>query len=230
MVSLTVTGCAAAVVDEEPTVAPSVEAESAEPEVTEQPIPAADYRVSRESVQVYIDMTPDQFATLPKVEQLKLVAYYMQGSDELGGLIEFARNYFEVSGDPRDALPEIIGAENTADEIASVMGYTKRFVFALEGDERQKVLYAVLQRGTSSPSYSILYSASLELPDTSERIARIMAGTASLSAVTATDSTAMIQDETGTYKEVTFQNGQVDRIYFYEIPMDEGTFKIWIDE
>jgi len=229
-VSFLLTGCASATVEDEPSAGPSVEAEVTQPETTEEPVPAADYFVSRESVQVYIDMTPDQFAILPKVEQLKLVGYYMQGSDELGGLIEFARNYAEVSGDWRDDLPAEISIDNDGQEVATVAAYSRRFVFALEGDERQKMLYAVLQDGTSSGGYAPLYQISQEVPTTRPQIAGILATTESLTAPTANEASAVMTDEAGAHKQVTLQDGSVLKIYFYEIPMDEGTFKIWITE
>lgn len=229
-VSLLLTGCASATVADEPSATPSVEAEVAEPEVTEEPVPAADYVVSRESVQAYIDMSPEQFAILPKVEQLKLVAYYMQGSDELGGLIEFAQNYAEVSGDWRDDLPAEISIDNDGQEVATVASYARRFIFALEGDERQKMLYAVLQDGTSSGGYAVLYNISEENPTTLPRIARTLAAAQTLTAPAVSDSTSVQNDEFGAYKQVTLQDGSALKIYFYEIPVDEGSFKIWITE
>lgn len=222
----------------EPAPTPTVETSTPTPEPSVEPVESTptpeepsitEYSISRESVARLIEMPVDQFSLESKQEQLKLVAFYMQGSDNRDNLPTFAKYYAATTDDPKDILP-VISADNSFQEVATVMAYSKRYVYALTGDDREKFLIAALQDETSSGAYAPLKTVSDELPTTSPKIAGILAATNVLRASTATGTSGMLSDETGTFQDITFQDGQTNRIYYHEIPVDTGVFKIWINK
>ncbi|WP_437770632.1 hypothetical protein [Arthrobacter sp. KNU40] len=94
-------------------------------------------------------MTTDEFAKLPKQEQL---TYWSWQSRDLSA---FADEYYSVTKDPRDKLPGT-SLKNTPQEIDTIMGFNISFIFSIEDEaERKKALLTVLRNGINSDAYPI---------------------------------------------------------------------------
>ncbi|MNQ27266.1 hypothetical protein D3C85_405210 [compost metagenome] len=110
------------------------------------------------SLEQYKAMTIDQFAALPKSEQL---TYWSWQSRNLDG---FAKKLHETTLDSRDK-PVLASETNTAQEIAAIQANNIRFIFSIEDNlEREKALTTVLYDGRASDAYPLWMSHLKQIP------------------------------------------------------------------
>ena len=100
------------------------------------------------SLEKYKAMTAEQFAALPKSEQLTYWSWQSHNMDA------FAKELHAATLDPRDKL--VAASEtNTAQEIETIQGYNIRLIFSIEDElEREKALTSVLYNGKGSRAHA----------------------------------------------------------------------------
>ena len=127
---------------------PTATAETQKPTVEVMPV----------SLEKYKAMTIDQFAALPKSEQLTYWSWQSRSIDD------FAKRLHETTLDPRDK-PVLASETNTAQEIAAIQANNIRFIFSIEDDlEREKALTTVLFDGRASDAYPLWKSHLKQIP------------------------------------------------------------------
>lgn len=133
-----------------------LETATATPAAAETKKPVSD--VMPASLEKYKEMTVEQFATLPKSEQL---TYWSWQSRNLNA---FTDKVYQTTLDPRDKLvaPSL---DNTAQELAAIQGANFRYIFTIENDtEREKALISVLHDGRQSDAYPLWMAQLKQIP------------------------------------------------------------------
>lgn len=78
---------------------------------------------------------------------------------------QYASDWYEATLDPSDKLPAAVSIDSTPQEILTLRAFELRYVFTLEGQDREKALVAIQENGQNSDAFPIWENFSQQLPN-----------------------------------------------------------------
>lgn len=153
---------------------PPVVTETAEPTPTEAPIetdtsPYFGTEVTIDQVQQYMDMSPEVFAQKPVEERVLVAMYLSQGAVDFPTIAGdgedirlYANEYYSVSKNPTDKLPEKPSLDNTPEEALAIVNSLNRMTISIPHPDNSSSLdvdkaillnSAIRFKGLASPQF-----------------------------------------------------------------------------